>query len=82
MGRPPKVQEAGRISESWKAFWPRSDKANVPGEASTLMINWLCLYAGFGRNVKPSQGAIDLSEGCVVQHKDKLRTAFRPVLKR
>ncbi|CAM5093083.1 unnamed protein product [Natator depressus] len=45
-----------------------------------------CQYSsgaeGFGRNVKPSQGAIDLSEGCVVQHKDKLRTAFRPVLKR
>ncbi|XP_067407455.1 iroquois-class homeodomain protein IRX-6 isoform X2 [Emydura macquarii macquarii] len=45
-----------------------------------------CQYAsgaeGFGRHVKSSQGAIDLTEGCVAQHKDKLRTAFRPVLKR
>ncbi|XP_024057182.1 iroquois-class homeodomain protein IRX-6 [Terrapene carolina triunguis] len=54
--------------------------------ASYPVLGETCQYSsgaeGFGRNVKPSQGAIDLSEGCVVQHKDKLRTAFRPVLKR
>ncbi|XP_039359771.1 iroquois-class homeodomain protein IRX-6 isoform X2 [Mauremys reevesii] len=54
--------------------------------ASYPVLGETCQYSsgaeGCGRNVKPSQGAIDLSEGCVVQHKDKLRTAFRPVLKR
>ncbi|XP_019361271.1 PREDICTED: iroquois-class homeodomain protein IRX-6 isoform X1 [Gavialis gangeticus] len=54
--------------------------ASYPGLGET------CQYSsgaeGFGRNVKPTQGAIDLSEACLVQHKEKLRTAFRPVLKR
>uniref|UniRef100_K7FHH7 Iroquois homeobox 6 n=1 Tax=Pelodiscus sinensis TaxID=13735 RepID=K7FHH7_PELSI len=54
--------------------------------ASYPVLGETCPYSsgaeGFGRSVKPNQGAIDLSEGCVVQHKDKLRTAFRPVLKR
>ncbi|XP_044284003.1 iroquois-class homeodomain protein IRX-6 [Varanus komodoensis] len=54
--------------------------------ASYPMLGDTCQYAagteGFGRSMKTTQGSLDLSEVCLGQHKDKLRTAFRPVLKR
>ncbi|XP_062997210.1 iroquois-class homeodomain protein IRX-6 [Elgaria multicarinata webbii] len=54
--------------------------------ASYPMLGETCQYAagaeGFGRNMRTSQNSLDLSEVCLGQHKDKLRTAFRPVLKR
>ncbi|XP_074864889.1 iroquois-class homeodomain protein IRX-6 [Carettochelys insculpta] len=36
---------------------------------------------GFARSGRAGLGARDLSDACLVQHKEKLRTAFRPVLK-
>ncbi|XP_077166407.1 iroquois-class homeodomain protein IRX-6 isoform X1 [Paroedura picta] len=54
--------------------------------ASYPMLGETCQYAagveGFERTVRATQGSLDLSEVCLSQHKDKLRTAFRPVLKR
>ncbi|XP_053256088.1 iroquois-class homeodomain protein IRX-6 [Podarcis raffonei] len=54
--------------------------------ASYPMLGETCQYSagteGFGRNMRGTQGSLDLSEVCLSQHKDKLRTAFRPVLKR
>nr|XP_056718732.1 iroquois-class homeodomain protein IRX-6 [Euleptes europaea] len=54
--------------------------------ASYPMLGETCQYSagaeGFGRTVRATHGSVDLSEVCLSQHKDKLRTAFRPVLKR
>ncbi|XP_053127246.1 iroquois-class homeodomain protein IRX-6 isoform X2 [Hemicordylus capensis] len=54
--------------------------------ASYPMLGETCQYSagaeGFGRSMRTTQGSLDLSEVCLSQHKDKLRTAFRPVLKR
>nr|XP_033798789.1 iroquois-class homeodomain protein IRX-6 [Geotrypetes seraphini] len=54
--------------------------------ASHPVLGETCQYSsgveGFARNMKSCQGAIDLNEACLVQHTDKLRTAFRPVMKR
>ncbi|XP_061450459.1 iroquois-class homeodomain protein IRX-6 [Rhineura floridana] len=53
--------------------------------ASYPMLGETCQYSagaeGFGRSLRATQGSLDLSEVCLSQHKDKLRTAFRPVLK-
>uniref|UniRef100_A0ABM5EUC3 Iroquois-class homeodomain protein IRX-6 n=1 Tax=Pogona vitticeps TaxID=103695 RepID=A0ABM5EUC3_9SAUR len=52
--------------------------------ASYPMLGETCQYAGgtegFGRGMRAAQD--HLSEVCLGQHKEKLRTAFRPVLKR
>ncbi|XP_041048307.1 iroquois-class homeodomain protein IRX-6a isoform X2 [Carcharodon carcharias] len=37
---------------------------------------------GFLRNVKPDMGAADIAETCLLHQEEKVRTAFRPVLKR
>lgn len=37
---------------------------------------------GFRRSIRAAQSSLDLSDVCLSQHKEKLRTAFRPVLKR
>ncbi|XP_030058714.1 iroquois-class homeodomain protein IRX-6 [Microcaecilia unicolor] len=54
--------------------------------ASHPVLGETCQYSsgveGFARNMKSCQGAIDLNEACLVQHTDKLRTAFRTVMKR
>ncbi|XP_029466535.1 iroquois-class homeodomain protein IRX-6 [Rhinatrema bivittatum] len=54
--------------------------------ASYPVLGETCQYSsgaeGFARNMKPCQGTIDLTEACLVQHTDNLRTAFRPVMKR
>ncbi|XP_070617722.1 iroquois-class homeodomain protein IRX-6 [Erythrolamprus reginae] len=46
-----------------------------------------CQYAtgtteGYRRSIRAAQSSLDLSDVCLSQHKEKLRTAFRPVLKR
>ncbi|XP_054856835.1 iroquois-class homeodomain protein IRX-6 [Eublepharis macularius] len=54
--------------------------------ASYPVLGETCQYSagaeGFGRTMRAAHGSLDLSEVCLSQHKDKLRTAFRPVLKR
>ncbi|KAJ6665964.1 hypothetical protein lerEdw1_000868, partial [Lerista edwardsae] len=54
--------------------------------ASYPMLGETCQYSagaeGLGRNMRAAQGSLDLSDVCLSQQKDKLRTAFRPVLKR
>uniref|UniRef100_A0A8D0GBV9 Iroquois homeobox 6 n=1 Tax=Sphenodon punctatus TaxID=8508 RepID=A0A8D0GBV9_SPHPU len=47
--------------------------------ASYPVLGETCQYASGAEGTGIS---LDLSEACLVQHKDKLRTAFRPVLKR
>ncbi|XP_015680527.1 iroquois-class homeodomain protein IRX-6 [Protobothrops mucrosquamatus] len=40
------------------------------------------LKDGFRRSIRAAQSSLDLSDVCLSQHKEKLRTAFRPVMKR
>ncbi|KAM6430259.1 iroquois-class homeodomain protein IRX-6 [Liasis olivaceus] len=54
--------------------------------ASYPVLGETCQYAagteGFRRSIRAAQSSLDLSDVCLSQHKEKLRTAFRPVLKR
>ncbi|XP_006000311.1 Iroquois homeobox protein 6a [Latimeria chalumnae] len=51
---------------------------SAPGETSQYTSG----PEGSSRNMKIGQGSSDLTDACLVQYEDKLRTAFKPLMKR